>query len=341
VTAIDPRTVAPAHPGAVLPGRRCDGCGAAMPSRMARTRREDGSLVCPSCARNPNQPAWAQARVANLEGTMPRRLAHDTSMVDAVARHCPFCGSGQTLGNSDGTISCGYCEQTYLVRLAPQFPAMPQVDPSTGAPVGAGAPLDASGQPVPPGSPSGAPSAPQGPPSGPPAGPPVDPTQQEMALAAHYRTRDGVLVGEDSFIEQLALRHAQDPAAVLAHATALRMLDTGEAGREAVGMSHTAGRSYFHATTRNLDGQTHILAPSSSGARMTFNNEDSDPDRVYFSSSPESAHAWGRNIAGARGRYRVYEVQPRSVDDEEDWEGDGSLLSSSEPARIVRRVHPA
>jgi uncharacterized Zn finger protein (UPF0148 family) len=229
------------HPGADLPGRRCQGCGASMPSRMARTRLEDGRLVCPSCARNP-QPGWAQPHAATLERPVTRVLAHDTSMVDAVARHCPFCGSGQTLGNSDGTISCGYCEQTYLVRLAPEFPAMPQVDPATGAPVGAGTPLDASGQPVPPGSPSGAPTGPSGPPSGPPAGPP-GPTQQ-MGLAAHYRTRDGVLVGEDAYIEQLALRHAQDPAAVLAHVTALRMLDTAEGGRQAGVMSHTAASEH-------------------------------------------------------------------------------------------------
>lgn len=59
--------------------------------------------------------------------------------------NCPWCGSGQIIGQSDGTVSCGYCDRTYTVRLQPTYPAMPQA-------------ID--GQPYPPGQPGAMPGAP-------------------------------------------------------------------------------------------------------------------------------------------------------------------------------------
>ncbi len=73
-----------------------------------------------------------------------RALAHE-SEDDMSAPHCPWCGSGQTVATSDGSINCGYCQRTYTVRLQPEYPAMPQT---------------VDGQPYPPGQPGADPGAP-------------------------------------------------------------------------------------------------------------------------------------------------------------------------------------
>ena len=44
------------------------------------------------------------------------RVAHDPGD-PMVATHCPFCGSGQVIGRSDGNIECDFCGQVYLVRV--------------------------------------------------------------------------------------------------------------------------------------------------------------------------------------------------------------------------------
>lgn len=53
-----------------------------------------------------------------------------------ITSHCPFCGSGQVVGRSDGTIGCdlGFCGQSYIVRVQPAFPGMPQMPSGPGAP---------------------------------------------------------------------------------------------------------------------------------------------------------------------------------------------------------------
>lgn len=63
------------------------------------------------------------------------RLAHDPGD-PLITSHCPFCGSGQVIGRSDGTIECDFCGQNYIVRVQPAFPGSPQ------APAGPGAPSD-------------------------------------------------------------------------------------------------------------------------------------------------------------------------------------------------------
>lgn len=40
--------------------------------------------------------------------------------------HCPFCGSGQVIGRSDGNTECSFCNQSFLVRVQPMFSAFPQ-----------------------------------------------------------------------------------------------------------------------------------------------------------------------------------------------------------------------
>lgn len=55
-----------------------------------------------------------------------RRLAHDPGD-PLITSHCPFCGSGQVAGRSDGTIACDFCGQNYIVRVQPAFPGSPQM----------------------------------------------------------------------------------------------------------------------------------------------------------------------------------------------------------------------
>jgi hypothetical protein len=75
-------------------------------------------------------------------------VAHQSG--DGVAiYHCPFCGSGQVIGRSDGNTECSFCNQSFLVRVQPMFSAFPQsVD---------GMPMQIPGMPPPtqPGMPPG------------------------------------------------------------------------------------------------------------------------------------------------------------------------------------------
>jgi hypothetical protein len=72
--------------------------------------------------------------ITRRTGTV-RKVAHDPGD-PLVTSHCPFCGSGQVVGRSDGTIACDFCGQSYIVRVQPAFPGMPQM------PMGPGAPSD-------------------------------------------------------------------------------------------------------------------------------------------------------------------------------------------------------
>jgi hypothetical protein len=70
------------------------------------------------------------AKVASGVGP---RVAHDPGD-PLITSHCPFCGSGQVVGRSDGTISCEFCGQAYIVRVQPAFPGSPQMPNGPGAP---------------------------------------------------------------------------------------------------------------------------------------------------------------------------------------------------------------
>jgi hypothetical protein len=100
--------------------------------------------------------------ITRRTGTV-RKTAHDPGD-PLVTSHCPFCGSGQVVGRSDGTIGCDFCGQSYIVRVQPAFPGMPQM------PTGPGAPSDVGpdGGLVDPGmiGPDGAPMDGGGPPPG-------------------------------------------------------------------------------------------------------------------------------------------------------------------------------
>ena len=77
------------------------------------------------------------------------RTGHDPGD-PMVCAHCPFCGSGQILGQSDGNISCQFCGMAFLVRVQPAFSGMPQDQAGPGA-------LTGTGPDVMPGGPGGLP----------------------------------------------------------------------------------------------------------------------------------------------------------------------------------------
>lgn len=77
------------------------------------------------------------------------RLAHDPGDPQLLA-HCPFCGSGQITGRSDGGVDCAFCGMSFLVRVQPSFAGMPQV-PGMGAPTDVGPEMMGGMPPGPPG----------------------------------------------------------------------------------------------------------------------------------------------------------------------------------------------
>lgn len=76
------------------------------------------------------------------------KVAHDPGD-PVLCSHCPFCGSGQITGRSDGGIDCAFCGQSFIVRVQPAFPGMPQA-PGMGAPTDIG-PDMMGGMPMDPG----------------------------------------------------------------------------------------------------------------------------------------------------------------------------------------------
>lgn len=57
--------------------------------------------------------------------TLRPRQAHQSGDGITVA-HCPFCGSGQVIGRSDGNTECQFCNTAFLIRVQPQFSTFPQ-----------------------------------------------------------------------------------------------------------------------------------------------------------------------------------------------------------------------
>lgn len=57
--------------------------------------------------------------------TLHAVVAHQSGDGVTIA-HCPFCGSGQVIGRSDGNTECSFCNQAFLVRVQPMFSAFPQ-----------------------------------------------------------------------------------------------------------------------------------------------------------------------------------------------------------------------
>lgn len=192
-----------------------------------------------------NSPEFAEQQAEGFEQggaddvristeTSLRTVAHDSGDGETIY-HCPFCGSGQVTGRSDGTVECGYCHSYFTVQVQPQFSSMPQTIN--------GQPVDVPGMPGQPGgalpeeggeefAPAG--SAAQAPEGFAPAGsaaPAADPegfapagSRAASKAPALYVTAGGIALPEESFLAHLALSLADDRDAVLAQVRAERGL---------------------------------------------------------------------------------------------------------------------
>lgn len=105
------------------------------------------------------------------------------------------------------------------------------------------------------------------------------------------------------------------------------------------GLKHTAARDlwksaheheaktarvYWHGTDHDLDDQSHLLPPSSTGQVPNHHDDEGDRDRIFMTDSPEEARQHGEH---------VYEVSPHHEPDEDD----EHVFSTDGPVRIVRK----
>lgn len=73
----------------------------------------------------------------------PQHQAHGFAQTDTV-KHCPFCGSGDVWGGSDGTITCEFDGATFQVSVEPQYPSAP--GSMNGMPLNIDGQVDPNGQ---------------------------------------------------------------------------------------------------------------------------------------------------------------------------------------------------
>lgn len=169
----------------------------------------------------PAQPTWPS--------TYPViRLGHILGDPEVVA-HCPFCGSGDIVAGADQTISCSFCNRSFLVMEQPQYNSMPgQPGATTDAtmPGGQTPPVPGEGAPgteeadpsatEPPGSVADTPSAPPAA----PVNPQTDPESLKKAPpfsfkssrqdGSIFRTASGYQLDEDDFVKHVAFRVDRD-----------------------------------------------------------------------------------------------------------------------------------
>jgi hypothetical protein len=96
-------------------------------------------LSAPGCAAVEGETTpqdVAQSEGATVEPV--RKFGHQSGDGVQIC-HCPFCGSGQVIGRSDGNTECSFCNQSFMVRVQPMYAAFPQ---SVG-----GMPVDIPGMP--------------------------------------------------------------------------------------------------------------------------------------------------------------------------------------------------
>jgi hypothetical protein len=171
--------------------------------------------------------------------------AHGFAQTDTV-KHCPFCGSGDVWGGSDGTITCEFDGATFQVSVEPQYPSAP--GSINGQPLNIDGEPDAFGQAdaedamaVPDGvSPSSGESLDMGDgegdgtEDGEGGGPPwldqgddededEDEDEEDQGPPGNlpprrssFRTHMGDTLTEPLYLRHLAIRHAEDPDGFLA-----------------------------------------------------------------------------------------------------------------------------
>ena len=198
---------------------------------MAESVHEMTSLGGVSANLDQAKAAAEQAATGGTK-TGARHLAHDSGD-GADLSHCPFCGSGSIIGGHDGTVSCEFCGKNFTVQVQPEFKGMPQTVngqpynipgmPGGGPDAGAAGEVesDAAEQ-----SQQGAPvSEDDGHPHFDSEGLPKDPQPEDkkpnpFAATSMLVTDDGTALPTRSYLQHLALAHAEDRNAVLAQVRA-------------------------------------------------------------------------------------------------------------------------
>jgi predicted CXXCH cytochrome family protein len=120
--------------------RTCDRCHRRMEPYRPRFTEDDGDRVCEGCHNGrPGRPLTGSKHEAAIRVEVPTvadapfiriggalvRTAHQSG--DGVTiYHCPFCGSGQVIAGSDGTVECDFCSTTFIVQVQPEKSSMPQ-----------------------------------------------------------------------------------------------------------------------------------------------------------------------------------------------------------------------
>lgn len=163
-------------------------------------------------------------------------VAHDSGDGQTIY-HCPFCGSGQVIARSDGTIECEFCHTMFTVQVQPEFNAFPQtIDGSPvqvpgmpgqiDAPVGADEGMDPEDPMADPDG-DGDPNATDGDTDGDGvsdnfSGPASATNQPPWLKGSVLRTTSGALLSPDDFVAHLAIKHAPDRQAVIQQVAATR-----------------------------------------------------------------------------------------------------------------------
>lgn len=165
------------------------------------------------------------ARPSDITKVGVQKRAHDSGD-GATIYHCPFCGGGQVVGGSDGSVECSFCHTLFTVQVQPEHAAMPQTIN--------GVPQDMPGMPgsIDPAAAPGAPPAAGATPGGetgtdafvppdafappPEAGGTPAPSPGPPKAAALYLNGEGVAMPEESYMAHLAIAFADDPLAVIA-----------------------------------------------------------------------------------------------------------------------------
>lgn len=150
--------------------------------------------------------------------------------------NCPFCGSKNITGGSDGTVECGFCSKVIKVYIEPTHPSMPltvdgQPYQAPGTPEVTGEPVPAANGPAVDPAAATPPGAAQGAPGGierfrvdggGPATPAASGSTVERYRTAIFRTASGAELPLDEFLRHLAISHADDRQAVLMQVAASR-----------------------------------------------------------------------------------------------------------------------
>ena len=164
-------------------------------------------------------------KTAAIRAMAMQYIAHDGGS-NSVIFHCPFCGSGQVIGRSDGTVECSFCNTNFTVQVQPEFMATPQTIQ--------GDSQDMSGMPgqnenlIDPAEDADNPGMmpANGAPDEQDENDPGDEEDEnpgdggnsnpfDKSSSRYYITTDDNVLNEDKYIKHLAIKYADDPITVI------------------------------------------------------------------------------------------------------------------------------